>query len=51
MHEKKYLHLNLVPDLWGGSFWMVWKVWAFIVKEPEHNWNLLQKLIEAFIVK
>ena len=36
---KKSISHNLVADQWGGSFLMVWNVWAFIVIEQFHNYG------------
>ena len=33
--DKKVM-LNIVPDLLGCSVLVVLKMWAFIVKEPQH---------------
>ena len=44
MRKKAFCMTNLVLDPLDCSFWMVWNVWAFIVKEQQHLMNNYESL-------
>ena len=42
MYKESILPPKFSPSTWGWIFCNDLYLWAFIVKEPEENWNLVQ---------